>query len=215
MRHSADGLLENIRQFGTHKNALEIGCGDGSRSDEMASMFTNLTAIDPDFELIKKAIKNNTLSNRQFLVGSAENLVFPDSCFDLVIFTLSLHHIPIENMSLAIGEAIRVVKPSGHIIFIEPTFEGSFIQAEIMYGCCDGDERKEKAAAYFTLLNTPKLKEVKEFTSESTFEFDSDRDFFDNVAIIDGTEDDIIKYLKSHNYRLTAKRRINVFEKAI
>jgi len=181
MRHSADGLLENIRQFGTHKNALEIGCGDGSRSHEMASMFTNLTAIDPDFELIKKAIKNNTLSNRQFLVGSAENLVFPDSCFDLVIFTLSLHHIPIENMSLAIGEAIRVVKPSGHIIFIEPTFEGSFIQAEIMYGCCDGDERKEKAAAYFTLLNTPKLKEVKEFTSESTFEFDSDRDFFDNV----------------------------------
>ena len=42
-------------------------------------------------------------------------------CFDLVIFTLSLHH---QNSQKAIAEADRVLKDDGKILVIEPVIEG-------------------------------------------------------------------------------------------
>jgi len=213
MQHFAKGFLEKINPFITDKITLEIGCGDGTRSNEIAGIFKSLTGIDPEQKLIEKANKNNVFPNRTFLVGSGEKLNFSDKCFDLVIFPLSLHHIRIQSMSLSINEAIRVLNSNGRIIFIEPTFEGSFIEAEILFGCCDGDERKEKAIAYFTILNSKNMKEILEFTSESVFEFLSDQDFFDNITTSNDNKNEIAQYLKAHNYKLSAKRRINIFEK--
>ena len=131
------------------------------------------------------------------------------------MFPLSFHHIPIDKMHAAIDEATRVLKEGGYIIFIEPTYEGTFIEAEMLYGCCDGDERKEKAMAYYTMLASDKLIEVAEFNSESIFAFDSNRDFFDNIAILAGTEARIVAYLETNNLKLSAKRRVNVFRKAL
>jgi len=215
MQHSAKDFWEKITPFITDKITLEIGCGDGSRSSEMAGFLKSLTGIDPEQRLIEKAIKNNIFPNRKFLVGSGEKLDFLDKSFDLVMFPLSLHHIPINKMSISIEEALRVLNSKGIIIFIEPTFEGSFIEAEMLFGCCDGDERREKAIAYFTILNSKNMKEILEFTSESVFEFLSDEDFFENIITPKNNKNKIIEYLKAYNYRLSAKRRINIFQKII
>ncbi len=48
-------------------------------------------------------------------------MVFPDEVFDLVIFTLSLHH---QDSKKALGEASRVLKKDGLILVIEPIIEG-------------------------------------------------------------------------------------------
>lgn len=213
MKHFAEGFLDKLKPFGSDKNTLEIGCGDGARSAEIASIFSSLTGIDPDPASIEKANRHNRFENRRFLVGVAENLEFPDASFELVIFPLSFHHIPIDKMHAAIAEATRVLKEGGYIIFIEPTYEGTFIDAEILYGCCDGDERKEKAMAYYSMLASDKMIEVAEFNSESIFAFDSKQDFFENIAILAGTEAKIIKYLEINNFKLSAKRRVNVFRK--
>jgi len=214
MKHLAEGFLDKIKPFGADRNTLEIGCGDGARSDEIAAIFSSLTGIDPDPALIAKANRHNSFENRRFLVGVAEKLGFADASFDLVMFPLSFHHIPIDKMHAAIAEATRVLQEGGYIIFIEPTYEGTFIDAEILYGCCDGDERKEKAMAYYSMLASDKLSEVAEFESESIFTFESKQDFFDNIAILAGTEANISNYLETYNFKLSARRRVNVFRKA-
>ncbi|SRR6266571_4198542 len=83
MKHSAEGFLDKIKPFGADRNTLEIGCGDGARSHEIAAIFSSLTGIDPDPALIEEANRHNRFENRRFLVGSAEKLGFTDECFEL------------------------------------------------------------------------------------------------------------------------------------
>jgi len=44
------------------------------------------------------------------MLGEAQRLDYMDSFFDMVIFSLSFHHIPKQDMETSIQEAIRVVK---------------------------------------------------------------------------------------------------------
>jgi len=114
-------IVEKIFQFAdlANKLVLEIGCGDGRITALMAGNAKKLVAVEPDAETIREARKK--VSDADFLIGSGENLNFPDACFDLVIFTLSLHH---QNSTRAIGEAIRVLKDEGTILVIEPINDG-------------------------------------------------------------------------------------------
>ncbi|QTA90090.1 class I SAM-dependent methyltransferase [Desulfonema magnum] len=114
-------IAEKILQVADleNKQVLEIGCGDGRITSLMVGKPKQLTAIEPDAEKIREARKK--VSGADFRIGSGENLKFPDKCFDLVIFTLSLHH---QNSKLAIREAGRVVKDSCNILIIEPVNEG-------------------------------------------------------------------------------------------
>ncbi len=188
---------------------LEIGCGDGSRSVDIASRCQSLTSVEPDENKLKQALARK-IPNATFRVESGENLSFNDELFDAVIFTLSFHHIPIEKMGLAINEAVRVVCKSGYVIFLEPTEDGTFFDAEIKFNACDGDERKEKIAAYKTMMNHSKLQSVKEIDDETIFKFDSTNDFVESMTPWKN-ESEIKNFLEGHNYILRAGRRINIF----
>ena len=50
-------------------------------------------------------------------VGDAQELDFPDECFDTVVSTLSLCTIPDERK--AVGEARRVLRPGGRLLLLE------------------------------------------------------------------------------------------------
>lgn len=215
MRRIDKTFLDKIKGLAAGMDVLEIGCGDGTYLQGIVPSFKSLTGIDPSTSLINKANQRNDCSQARFSVGSAEKLDFPDEAFSLAIFTLSFHHISFEKMHSAIDEAVRVVKRGGLIIFVEPTNEGSFIDAEMRYGCCDGDERKQKAFAYFSMLSACGIREIDEFESEAIFDFDSKEDFLENITTIRGTEKDIVRFLEFNNYRLLAKRRINIFLKDI
>lgn len=92
------------------KTVLEIGCGVGARSIQIAQKCKSLVAIDPNIDAIKTADKINRVENIQYLAGSAEKLSFGNNVFDVVIFTLSFHHVPIPRMRTAIEETVRVSK---------------------------------------------------------------------------------------------------------
>ena len=118
---SAQKIYEKIVQYADLKNKkiLEVGCGDGRISSLIACDSESLVAIDPDSDSLEHAKTN--ISGVDFKIGSGERLDFPDNCFDLVIFTLSLHH---QNSKKAIAEADRVLKADGKILVIEPVVEG-------------------------------------------------------------------------------------------
>jgi ubiquinone/menaquinone biosynthesis C-methylase UbiE len=203
-----DKLESVISLFG--KDVLEIGCGEGTRSVGIAKRCKNLSAMDPDPELIKKAQAENQSENITYAIGSAEQLPSGDKKFDIVIFTLSLHHVPVPKMTTAINEAIRVVQDNGFIVFLEPEFDGTLFESEIFFDAFDGDERKQKAAAYFAMLDHPKLKEVAEIVDETIWKLDSVEDFIQSMAPKRNVEQ-LKPFLEKNNYILRAARRINVF----
>jgi ubiquinone/menaquinone biosynthesis C-methylase UbiE len=117
---------------------LEVGCGDGRITEHLVLASNSVAAIDPDQASISAAEQKNL--DAEFQTGSGETLNFPDGFFDLVVFTLSLHH---QNSGLALKEAARVLKQDGAILVIEPLEQGELEQV------CSfvHDEAKEKRDA--------------------------------------------------------------------
>lgn len=215
MKRLKDSYLDTIESILplSDKNVLEIGCGNGDRTVQIAARCKAIVAIDPNEDGIRRAQQEPAGTNISYHVGSADRLPFEDHSFDVVFFTLSLHHVPVAQMSTAIDEALRVARSEGHLVFLEPAFEGSFFEAEKKFEACDGDERKEKAQAYVALLSHPHLEEVAELPDETVFQFDSLEDYTSTMSPKKGTKEEILCFLEAHQFILQARRRINIFRR--
>jgi ubiquinone/menaquinone biosynthesis C-methylase UbiE len=188
---------------------LEVGCGDGTRSVDLAQLCAHLTGVDPAENEILVAHRRK-LPNAMFFVREASSLYFESNSFDAAIFTLSFHHVPAHQMPVAIDEAIRVCRPGSPIIFFEPGDEGALFNAEIHFDAWDGDEREVKQAAYKAMMCHPGLMLVDEFQDKSVFRFESPRDFIDSMQPKLHL-DEIPDFLRRHNFLLDASRRVNIF----
>jgi ubiquinone/menaquinone biosynthesis C-methylase UbiE len=127
MKDNGDKIIaEKILQYTSlsNKSVLEIGCGNGRITSSLSAGPKELIAVDPDFKKVKEAKGN--LPGVTFQIASGEDLAFKDETFDLVIFTLSLHH---QSSEAAIAEAVRVLKDEGEMLIIEPTIEGEVQRA--------------------------------------------------------------------------------------
>lgn len=162
MQRVADTRMASLSQVvpldGT--TVLEIGCGEGDLSVQIAAKCASLTAIDPDKRALDTACRKN-ISNAHFMNLSAESLILPDDSFDVVIFNSSLHHVHARYMDQAIHEAIAVCRPGGNIVVIEPQILGSWYDAERRFGVGNGDERDAKLAVRRLLKEHMYLKQVR------------------------------------------------------
>jgi SAM-dependent methyltransferase len=142
--HSTD--LPKIEEFVqlSGKTLLEVGCGDGRITALLTGKAAAITAIDPDAASIDKARKD--VSDAIFGIGSGEKLEFAADAFDVVLFSYSLHH---QDCAKALREAERVVRPTGNILIIEPTYDGEFTRLVALF---DGDEvsRIQRTFAYIS-----------------------------------------------------------------
>lgn len=102
---------------------LEVGCGDGRITSGLKGKFKKLVAIDPDLQSIKHA--RQKYPQIDFSVGNGESLQFEDDSFDIVLFSLSLHH---QNGIKALKEAERVLAPEGKVLILEPSIESPISQ---------------------------------------------------------------------------------------
>ncbi|MBE9581297.1 MAG: class I SAM-dependent methyltransferase [Proteobacteria bacterium] len=117
--------LSKILQFADLRDqeVLEIGCGDGRITTQLVGKVKRLVAIDPDPAIIAEA-KENT-EGVGLHIGSGESLEFPSESFDIILFTLSLHH---QDSSLALREAKRVLRDHGRVVILEPENDGEIEQ---------------------------------------------------------------------------------------
>jgi ubiquinone/menaquinone biosynthesis C-methylase UbiE len=212
MRRMHDDFVSKIIPIVSfaEKRIVEIGSGDGARSVLLAAESGQVIGIEPDKNKVEQA-RQRAISNAVFYVGSGESVPCDNHLADVVFFTLSFHHVPRENMKKALDEAVRVVKKQGHVIFLEPTEDGSFFEAEVLFDACDGDERAEKKAAYSAMMHYEPLRLVAEIPDEVFFNFDSVEDF--NLSM--GPKKNVEKvsaFLFEHSFQLRAGRRINIFQ---
>ena len=119
-QHVRARYFELITQYGADKALLEYGCGSGASIERWQDCgVATLTGIDISFEGIKKArMRAETLNlPASFFVMNAEQTEFEDDSFDIVVGTGILHHL---DLSKAYAELRRILRPEGHMIFIEP-----------------------------------------------------------------------------------------------
>src|SRR6266542_6097160 len=93
---------------------LELGCGTGSFTRELARSGAEVVAIDVSPELLEIATANCSAPNIQYQIQNAYSLSYSEAVFDSVVGSSVLHHLEIKE---ALGDMYRVLKPGGTIYF--------------------------------------------------------------------------------------------------
>lgn len=100
----------------TAGNVLEVGCGTGRLTADLAMVADNLVATDPFLEELRSA-RTCVEIPVWLVVALGELLPIAAKSIDTVVFTLSLHH---QEPYKALSEARRVLKEDGQIFVLEP-----------------------------------------------------------------------------------------------
>jgi len=103
--------------LGPGMSVLELGCGTGYFTRELARSGAEIVAIDVSPELLEIARVNCSAPNVRFEIQNAYDLSYPDAIFDSVVGSSVLHHLEIQQ---ALREIFRVLKSGGRISFTEP-----------------------------------------------------------------------------------------------
>ncbi len=94
------------------RNILDIGCGDGSLAAYLDDGTRQITGIDPDAGMIRRASSENSSAHIQYNCSTFEAYQ-ADVLYDAVIFSASLHHM---DMARALAKAKGMLAPGGMIV---------------------------------------------------------------------------------------------------
>lgn len=100
-------------------NVLEIGCSSGANLSELAQHRSIIgSGIDPSGAAVRDGIAQ---SGGQLLLqrGTADQLVFPDDLFDVVLFGFCLYLVDRALVFRAVAEADRVLKTNGILAIVD------------------------------------------------------------------------------------------------
>ena len=108
-------MLSNHLRAGM--SVLELGCGTGYFTRELAHSGAHIVAIDVSPELLEIARADCPASNVSYEIQNACAMSYRDAVFDSVVGSSVLHHLDIKE---ALREIYRVLKVDGTIYFTEP-----------------------------------------------------------------------------------------------
>ncbi|WP_410509185.1 class I SAM-dependent methyltransferase [Methanosarcina hadiensis] len=107
---------------------LDIGCGFGKVSLELASYGYPVTGIDVNVEAIRLSeaaakdldVNAKTKGKAEFVAGNASHLPFQESSFDLAVMQAILTTVmnPQERLR-AVQEAFKILKSGGYLYLVE------------------------------------------------------------------------------------------------
>lgn len=95
--------------------ALEVGCGTGRFTKEIAGRGARVVATDIGFNLVHQS---SSKSLSMGAVGDACLLPFPTDTFDVVVSSECIEHTP--HPLVAVSEMCRVCRPDGFVCFTTP-----------------------------------------------------------------------------------------------
>jgi ubiquinone/menaquinone biosynthesis C-methylase UbiE len=116
-------IIRLIREFSGLRRSdrvLDVACGDGALTTELAQHCTYATGIDLSEDMIAGAVSRmltTGLDNVSFQVGDAAHLEFAKSSFNEVYCRLALHHFP--DPAAVLREIRRVLMSPGTLILVD------------------------------------------------------------------------------------------------
>ena len=111
-------IIERIKNHGLLKSTtrvLDVGCGAGFLSNELAKVGLQVTGVDLSEESLKVAAQHDQTCSVCYRTADAYQLPFTDQSFDVVTAMDFLEHV--EDPKAVIKEFSRVLKPNGLFIF--------------------------------------------------------------------------------------------------
>lgn len=173
-------IHEAIDEAGPFGDCLELACGTGLWTPQLAGHATRLTAVDAVSETIE--INRNRIGNPpvKFVVADLFEW-WPDLVYDTVFFAFWLSHVPTERLDRFWDMVRAALKPEGRIFFVDslPTQESTALD-HAPIGDSGVVERKLNDGRVFEIVKVfhkPEklLKRLREFgwtgTIQSTGEF--------------------------------------------
>lgn len=115
------GLRDERRRLvaAAHGATIEIGAGTGLNVPHYPEAVTRLVLTEPDRHMRARLTRRADISrpSAEVIDASAEQLPFPDESFDTAVATLVL--CSVADQQAALQEIARVLKPGGHLLFLE------------------------------------------------------------------------------------------------
>lgn len=162
---------------------LEIGCGKGRITRDLAKHAAHVVAGDPDATALEVARATVPADNVTFVHVPDGIPDYPLASFDLVIYTLSFHHVPIEEMPASLLKAGDMLRGDGVVVVVEPGDGGSFSEAKERFGAGSGDERPAREAAIRALQAFDGWIAGDTVCFHVQFQFEDDEDFFNSMLL--------------------------------
>ncbi len=115
-------VLERARALGLEaprRRALDFGCGPGRLTQALALHFEAVDGVDIAPSMIERARELNRHPDRcRYVLNLADNLdCFADDSFTFIYSVLVLQHMPPELSRGYISEFLRLLAPSGLLVF--------------------------------------------------------------------------------------------------
>jgi ubiquinone/menaquinone biosynthesis C-methylase UbiE len=123
VRDSVEVLAEKV-EFAkpqAQELVLDVACGPGAFVLALAPRVRLAVGIDLTPEMLRQAREFQTekqILNAVFASADADHLPFPHACFDLVSCQHAFHHI--TRPELVLVEMIRLTKPEGRLLILDP-----------------------------------------------------------------------------------------------
>jgi 2-polyprenyl-3-methyl-5-hydroxy-6-metoxy-1,4-benzoquinol methylase len=114
------GLIKEVLGDFKGKRVLDIGCGIGRLTTELARDAKDAVGIDISSMMIDKAKRNNACENLAFYVEDITNLPSNYSDFDIAIAIFVFQHIPDDDLfHKGVACIQKSLKPQGKLITVD------------------------------------------------------------------------------------------------
>ncbi len=153
-------LMAKRLNLSTYSSVLDVGCGVGHWTRTLASLMPSkvqFTGVDQEPEWIRQnrlwAQEHDLNKNFSFKLGDANHLPFKDETFELVTCQTLLIHC--AEPKKVLREMLRVLKPGGLILCVEPSnLANQGVQSSIRMH--DDIDTQIKRIAYFCRIQRGK-----------------------------------------------------------
>jgi SAM-dependent methyltransferase len=101
-------------------DVVDVGCGEGYLTVEIARWARRVTAIDRSAAVLARAkalAARRGVSSIVFTKGELDRIPLDDRSADLMLLSQALHHA--VDPSKVLGEAARVLRPSGRVLILD------------------------------------------------------------------------------------------------
>ncbi len=180
-------FLKLIKKYsGNNLKALDLGCGSGELTIQLASSFKEIIGVDytPEYiETAEKDRKKYNIENIKFIKGDAQNLPFKDDAFDIIYSSRG----PLSADYNFMKESLRVLKKGG--LLIEETIgENDKLEIKKIFGRGQNypsKENKIEAVKDLLKLGGAVLLFSKEYTYYTSFKIEEVIELLERAPIIE------------------------------
>ncbi len=176
-----DEVQKALKNFSPKGNVLELACGTGWWTQQLAQYANHITAVDVVPEVIAINKSKVGANNVTFIQADIFNWQ-PDAHYDVVFFSFWLFHVPSSQFEHFWQRVDQSLKPHGRVFFIDSL-------------------KSEQQHKTFTVNNRKHSTSIRKLNDGQTF----------NIVKVFYEPEELAKRLKSLGWRVTLKHTSNYF----